>query len=110
LPSKQLINKTLIFENIQAGENQFFNKLAFLDIKFLEENKIFDLMYFDIVVELEAIRQNGETECYSISYFKLIPENNKKGFKIKVEGQKLIVKGIWFEMHDVYGFNCDSNS
>lgn len=110
MPSKQLIKKTLIFENIQPGEKQFFDKSAFIDMKFLEENKIFDLLYFDIVIELEALKQNGESECFLITSFKIIPETNKKGYKIKIENQKLIVKGIWFEMHDVYGFNADVNS
>lgn len=79
-------------------------------MKFLEENKIFDLMYFDIIVELEALKPNGDSECFLITSFKIIPESNKKAYKSKIENQKLIVKGIWFEMHDVYGFNSDANS
>ena len=79
-------------------------------MKFFEENKIFDVMYYDIVVEMEAIKESGQIECNLISSFKIIPETNKNGYKIKVENQKLIVKGIWFEMHDVYGFNADANS
>ncbi len=61
-------------------------------------------------MELEALKENGECECNLICPFKIIPETNKKGYKVKAEGQKLIVKGIWFEMHDVYGFNADANS
>lgn len=110
MPSKQLIDKTLVFENILPGEDQFFSKQAIIDIKFLEENKIFDVLYYDIIVELEALKENGEIECNLVCPFKIIPEPNKKSHKLKSEGQKLIVKGIWFEMHDVYGFNADSNS
>ena len=110
MPSKQLINKTLNFENNQPGDKQFFNKQAVIDIKFLEENKIFAMQYFDIFVELEALKEDGEIECNLICPFKLIPEANKKTYKVKAEGQKLIVKGIWFDMHDVYGFNADSSS
>lgn len=79
-------------------------------MKFLEEHKIFDVLYFDLIVELEALKENGEVECSLICPFKIIPEASKKGYKMKDEGQKLIVKGIWFELHDVYGFNADANS
>lgn len=79
-------------------------------MKFFEEHKIFDVMYLDLILELEALKDNGEIECSLISSFKIIPETNKKGYKIKTESQKLIVKGIWFDIHDAYGFNADTNT
>ena len=112
MPSKNFIEKTLIFENIPAGDQTFFDKNAKIDFKFLEENKIFDRQHYDLIIELEALKENGEIECNLVCCSKIIPENhnNKNDFKIKTEGQKLIVKNIWFEMHDIYGFNSDNNS
>lgn len=79
-------------------------------MKFFEKNKIFDIKFFDLVIELEALKENGTIECNLISAFKMIPEQNKNSFKIKQESQKLIVKENWFDMHDIYGFNADSSS
>jgi hypothetical protein len=79
-------------------------------MKFFEKNKIFDIKYYDLVIELEALKNDGSIECNLISSFKLIPENNKNNYKIKQETQKLIVKDTWFDMHDIYGFNSDANS
>jgi len=56
------------------------------------------------------LKEKGETECSLICPFKIVPEPNSKGYKLKAEGQKLIVKGLWFEMHDVYGLNADASS
>ena len=79
-------------------------------MKFFEKNKIFDIKYYDLVIELEALKNDGSIECNLISSFKLIPENIKNNYKIKQENQKLIVKDTWFDMHDIYGFNSDANS
>lgn len=108
-PSENLIEKTIIFENIPAGEKNFSNKISQIDIKYLEENKIHDKFFYDLIIELEVLKETGITECYLISCSKIHCEN-KKLYKIKSEKQKLILRNIWFDLHDIYGFNTDINS
>ena len=79
-------------------------------MKFFEKNKIFDIKFYDLIIELEALKSDDSVECNLITSFKMIPENNNFNFKIKQESQKLIVKENWFDMHDIYGFNADAAS
>lgn len=57
-----------------------------------------------------ALKSTGEIECVLATFCKIIPEikNEKTVYKIKADLQKLKVKNLWFEMHDIYGFTADA--
>lgn len=107
----------------KSDENTFFQKEAFIDIEnyFIKhkDDIISDRGYFDVIIELLALKENGEVECVFASFCNLVPfknDNNSSSntfsSKIKCDLQKLKVKSCWFEMHSIFGLdpNIDSSS
>jgi len=94
------------------------------NMKFNDTNACFDFNQFlsnkqevsgstDLVIELVVMKENRNgVECVLATFCKLIEErvDTRVNCKIKVESQKLNVKGTWFELHDVYGLSSESNS
>lgn len=113
IPSEQCKQLTVFISNIKAGKDEtFLEKEAQFDSSFLQENKIFDKQYHDMIIECIVMKKdskgNQRIECKLATYCKII--NDKNETKLKSDTQKLSVKGIWFEMHDVYGLEDNSNS
>ncbi len=113
ISSEQCKSLTVFISNIKSGKDEtFLEKEAQFDSSFFQDNKIFDKQYHDMIIECIVMKKdskgNQRIECKLATYCKII--NDKNETQIKPYTQKLSVKGIWFEMHDVYGLEDNSNS
>lgn len=130
--------KKIKIKNLKKGNDiDFSSAEACIDIDeyFNNKNKIIEKDYYDIVIELKALKENGDVECIFASYCNLIPVNLDKknvdlnskmlpayfdsnspfsssrfGVKIKLDIQKLKVKNNWFKLHDIYGLDPTDDS
>lgn len=118
LPSETFSSLSKHIPNISEGKDQtFLEKEAYFDISYLQDNKIFDKEYYDMIIECIVLKEdkegNTKVECKLATYCKIIKANNEHGreeVKVKADIQKLNIKNIWFEMHDVYGLEDNSNN
>lgn len=111
IPSEALRSKTCSVICEAGKEQEFCDKAITVDIAYLNQNKIYDILYHDLIIELIGLKDDQETDCVLATMCRFIPEtkNEKTVYKVKADQQKIKVKGFWFEMNDVYGFSADVN-
>jgi hypothetical protein len=104
---------TIYKSNVEkSNETMFFDKSVYLDVNkyFINDKDLLniDKDCYDVVIELIVKKENDEIECIMASFCNLIlikKENSYLSVKIKCISQKLNIKGMWFEMHVVYGLD-----
>lgn len=96
----------------KSNECIFFDKSVYFDSNkyFINDKDLIniDKGCYDIVIELIVKNENEEVECSLASFCNLIPfkkENDSLSAKIKCDIQKLKIKGVWFDMHMVFGLD-----
>ena len=108
-PSLPLQDKTVVIDNVPSATNEkFLDKLAKIDLNAFMNEKLSDKLYHDMIIECVVLK-NEKVECVLSTYCKIITTQDNR-VKVKVDIQKLNVKGIWFEMHDVYGLEESSSN
>lgn len=114
VPQKIFIDKTKSFKiPINEVETTFENAELTIDILFLEENKKYENNLFDLVLQTNCVdydkvdQTKVKDRCSLATAFKIYPQGNE--YKTRIESQKLLVKGNWFEMHDIYGMVADNS-
>ena len=112
MPSEPFKSKIITIKVEKGSDISFTDKKAYIDMDYFIENKIYDKMHTDVIIELIAYRDNGDIECILATYCKIIPEfkGERTIYRIKSEYQKLKIKNHWYEMHDIYGFPSDSST
>lgn len=111
IPTEKFADKTLSIMCEPGKEQEFSDRLICVDLNYLNENKIYDIQFFDLIIELVGTREDDKKGCVIVTLCKIVPEvkGEKTTYKIKAEQQKIKVCGYWFEMNDVYGISADLN-
>ena len=112
MPSDNFKSKIITIKVDKGNDVCFSDKRACIDMDYFNDQKIYDKLHTDVIIELIAYKENGDIECILATYCKIIPEikGERTIYKIKSEYQKLKIKNHWYEMHDIYGFPSDSTS
>lgn len=114
VPQKIFSDKSKTFKiPISEAEVTFEHPDLFIDITFLEENKKYENNLFDLVLQTNCVNYDKvdsnkiKDRCSLATAFKIYAHGTE--YKTRIESQKLLVKGNWFEMHDIYGMVADNN-
>lgn len=110
-PNLRLETLVINIENVFSGKNErFLDQQAKVDLMMFNNEKIFDKEYHDMIIEC-VVMKNEKVECILSTFCKII-KVKENGYKVKTDLQKINVRGVWFEMHDIYGLeetNVNSN-
>ena len=135
MPADNFTNKVIEL-NLEKSINEksFESPYLYIDIDYFNTNKEYDKLAYDIVLEATSIQKIEKNNIINFEVSKLatafkiisteINNENKEikhnklnikhksinDYKIKIESQKSLIKGSWYEMHDVYGMNSDYNN
>lgn len=111
VPSEHFATKTCSAICKPGNDIEFTENNVYVDMNYFNFNRIYDCQYYDLVVEMIGIVEEGTSNCALATMCKFVPEakGEKLAYKVKAEQQRLKFKGFWFDMQDVYGFSTDSN-
>ena len=114
IPTPEFLEKQIIINNLEKGKNkEFYNKDAYFDLSFYEENHNEEELkkedneenIFDISIEFspnyeEGAKEYDKNEIIFVSLFNVEKKDNE--LEIKCAAQKLKKHKFWFQLKDIY--------
>lgn len=90
-----------------------------MDMKYFISNRVFDVDLTDVVIEIRILKNTPEVDCIPndckcvlVTYCKILPSvvDGINSYRIRPDYQKIRIKGIWFDMNEIYGFSADTSN
>ena len=108
ISSEAFSSLSVKIENIpESKDGSFVDKRAKIDMDYFNGNKIFDQMYHDLIVVCTINYKN--TQCKLANYLKIVKNQHDDAYHTKSEIEKIKIKGVWFDMHNIYGLESNTN-
>ena len=102
-PSPQFENIKINF-TIPKGKGKFTEKGVFIDMDYFLNNKVYDVNYIDLILELYVFEESTRNIEMILETFCRLKQNKDSEWDIKVISQKITVKGSpWYQIENIFG-------